>query len=583
MADGKPQDDTRPRVEAAGSHPPPERHESIRTRSFIVLSFWAVVVLLGLPIWWRTTTIYRAKLPLDEMMDWADGRACRPVFPLRISIEAPSLQRQDAGHLLRLTQHALDDLNDFSAHHLRLQLSDGLAAKASSVNAGRASEADDETALTVRLLPGESGSTPGSSLEPYLPVLNILYAANQIPSTSSTSSPLASYVANRLQDIFAEEQAMIAYILSATNSGPGPSSSGGALTNGQATPASPAASANGRDARQPPVKSLSAELSASLARRTTRSLKYSPTYHLTFSLFTPNASPSSWDIEAALEEHMAPLLESLAPITNFTVDTQVQLYAAFSPSVREPEFSDEHAAWTLRREDLSGFINAAEWPLSPGIGEAPTVNFVLYVPSAEQTPLVVEENGGNTWLIPQWGGVMILNPSSPAGHVSKEALQPALSTFSHQLLSLLGTPQSPASLPLRLLTLTRVRAASLLLSASSTMGSLARLTLALPSISIPPSVASSVSLTLSQLRLACAAFRDGRFKAALHHGRVAEAAAERGFFEKSMVGQVYFPDEHKVAVYLPLMGPVGVPLIMGALKEGRRAWGGWKRRRLGGR
>lgn len=49
-----------------------------------------------------------------------------------------------------------------------------------------------------------------------------------------------------------------------------------------------------------------------------------------------------------------------------------------------------------------------------------------------------------------------------------------------------------------------------------------------------------------------------------------EKEAERGFFEKSMVGQVYFPDEHKVAVYLPLLGPIGVPLLVGLLKEIKR-------------
>lgn len=42
---------------------------------------------------------------------------------------------------------------------------------------------------------------------------------------------------------------------------------------------------------------------------------------------------------------------------------------------------------------------------------------------------------------------------------------------------------------------------------------------------------------------------------------------KRPFFEKSMVGQVYFPEEHKVAVYLPLLGPVGVPLLMSGMKE----------------
>ena len=34
-----------------------------------------------------------------------------------------------------------------------------------------------------------------------------------------------------------------------------------------------------------------------------------------------------------------------------------------------------------------------------------------------------------------------------------------------------------------------------------------------------------------------------------------------------MVAMVYFPDEHKVAVYLPLLGPVAVPLLMSAVKE----------------
>lgn len=43
-----------------------------------------------------------------------------------------------------------------------------------------------------------------------------------------------------------------------------------------------------------------------------------------------------------------------------------------------------------------------------------------------------------------------------------------------------------------------------------------------------------------------------------------------------MVGQVYFPDEHKVAVYLPLLGPIGVPLVVGLLKEIKRIIKGLK-------
>jgi hypothetical protein len=54
--------------------PPPESPDSIRQRSYVIMSFWAIIIIIGLPIWWKTTAIYRARLPLDQMMDWADGR-----------------------------------------------------------------------------------------------------------------------------------------------------------------------------------------------------------------------------------------------------------------------------------------------------------------------------------------------------------------------------------------------------------------------------------------------------------------------------------------------------------------------------
>ena len=55
-------------------HPPPESATSIRIRGLVILSFWAVAIVLGLPTWYWTTSIYRARLPLQEMLDWADGK-----------------------------------------------------------------------------------------------------------------------------------------------------------------------------------------------------------------------------------------------------------------------------------------------------------------------------------------------------------------------------------------------------------------------------------------------------------------------------------------------------------------------------
>ena len=461
------------------------------------------------------------------------------------------MQLPESQHLLRTTQHTLDDLNEFAAHHLRLKLANDTTAPDAEQSTGAIettiTEEGADIALTVRVLPQDELSAPRSEIHAEKTQLDVFYPPNQVPLPSSSNPPLSAFIAQELQQLYSEEKATIAHILGET-AGPD---------------------------------------SESISRRLRRSMKYADTYHLSFSLFTPGPAPSSWDIEAAVQEYLSPLLHAFGPISNFTIDTQVQLYATFSPMAPPPVYDETEAAWTLKKEDLSAFINAAEWPLNPSIGSGPTLNFVLYVPAPSQSPLIVKENRASSWIVPQWGGVFLLNPplsadksgSSNPSHLSQESLRSAFMTFSHQLLTLLGTPATPSSLPLRLQTLIRVRAATLLLSASSTMGSLARLTESLPSIPIPATVASSVSSTLSHLSATCSHLREGRSAAALASARVAETEAERSFFEKSMVGQVYFPDEHKVAVYLPLLGPIGVPLVVGLLREVKRIIAGWKARK----
>lgn len=54
--------------------PPPETSNQIHVRTLVIIAFWAIVILLGLPIWWWTTSIHRSRLPLLEMLEWADGK-----------------------------------------------------------------------------------------------------------------------------------------------------------------------------------------------------------------------------------------------------------------------------------------------------------------------------------------------------------------------------------------------------------------------------------------------------------------------------------------------------------------------------
>jgi len=434
------------------------------------------------------------------------------------------LSEQNSQQLVQLVQQTLDDHDTSYLHHLRIS---------------SAGQLDKKPAITVKLEHDNSMSEPSSKLQQYAPILDVKHTISPTANNPSGLTPLAAFIARELRDLFAEEQTTLTHLLT---------SSGYAVPNAR----------------------VSEDAVNALNQRSNRAFKYSPTYHLTFSLFSGSATPSTWDIQSALDDYLEPLLQSLSPISTFTVDTQVQLYASLSPSLRGPHLQSDVNAWTLQRADLSGFINAAEWPLSPSIGVGPTINFVLYVPSEKQRPLMISGTGGTNWLIPQWGGVQILNPSEAQdvqGNLTKEDLYPVILTFADQLVSLLAMPSKPASLPLRLDSLTRERTTSTIISASSTLGALARLTLKLTSIAIPDNVATSVSDSLHHLQQACADLREARYDSALRNARTAEAEAEKAFFEPSMVGQVYFPDEHKVAVYVPLLGPMAVPLVLAALKE----------------
>lgn len=59
---------------ASAQRIPPETPEAISTRFRVIATFWAVIIFLGFPIWWKTTSIYRAHLPIQDMVDWADGK-----------------------------------------------------------------------------------------------------------------------------------------------------------------------------------------------------------------------------------------------------------------------------------------------------------------------------------------------------------------------------------------------------------------------------------------------------------------------------------------------------------------------------
>ena len=116
-------------------------------------------------------------------------------------------------------------------------------------------------------------------------------------------------------------------------------------------------------------------------------------------------------------------------------------------------------------------------------------------------------------------------------------------------------------------------------SARRTLASLRTLVDAIPNMVIADPIAEVVSAAMERLLASEAAWAQAgggpgasgsQRAAALLNASLALELAERAFFDPSMLSSLYFPDDHKAAVYIPLFVPVLLPVIVALLRELRR-------------
>jgi phosphatidylinositol glycan class S len=83
------------------------------------------------------------------------------------------------------------------------------------------------------------------------------------------------------------------------------------------------------------------------------------------------------------------------------------------------------------------------------VSDDPVIHFLAFIPSVDRRPLRLLDSGGevtpyNSFILPQWGGIIIVNPEEP--HVDDESSSQSdmvFATFQNQLLSLLGVHPLP--------------------------------------------------------------------------------------------------------------------------------------------
>ncbi|KAF0401381.1 phosphatidylinositol-glycan biosynthesis class S protein [Gigaspora margarita] len=531
-----------------------------KSRRLIIISFW-VVILIGLPLWWKTTEVYRAQLPFTEIEEWSKWEAFDLDFPTTFILHIADVKSDvnDYKTFTNMIENSI--MSKYNSNHndtgypksIRFPIKIEVVKWNAWMNVSKEGFNSDLLTFLVNKN-GQYGFyiLPGNNSKTRVLVGNQRQAIVEIGNWNIDE--IKNIISNLILSLFLPEQAAIKKFI-----------------------------------REP-----SAE--AKVDVDSMRTMKYSPMYQVTFSLM--NGDPSTllvdWDIKQAVVKYLKPFVDKISMISNLTVDSQIQHYSRLTFEPQKNLHNDKNYFY-LTPDLLPHFINAAEWNLASAVSSYPTLNFILYVPSKNQSPLYIKDSKeniieNNAFLIPRWGGVIINNPDQSVGtHMfTFDELKSVMSIFIMQLRGLLGvqdvwlearsvldssinvdfmpTPNTAITI-WELDSLVRRRIAENIVSTISTLKSLSQLVAEIPNMVVLDHIQTEVLLALDSLKKSCISLHTGQYEIALQHAKKAIERAESAFFDPTMVSMLYFPDEHKYAIYMPLFVPISVPLLMALLKE----------------
>ncbi|ORZ27555.1 phosphatidylinositol-glycan biosynthesis class S protein [Catenaria anguillulae PL171] len=368
------------------------------------------------------------------------------------------------------------------------------------------------------------------------------------------------------------------------------------------------------------LAALATHLAAHMANPP-KSMHFSHQYEILLSLMiqNPAATPiRTWSIEPALHQTLSPLLTHLLGNPHrFKLVTQIQYLAdpgegvdlpvppthgaIYDRIVKDPETGEwiekpapEPPVQPVRipMDQLPLFVNP-DWNLESVTPNHSAVHLITYVPDPRTPMWVLDEAGseveGNAFLLPRWGGVVVRNMQRGTKTVEEAVVMDLSRAWVAHLRELFGVSMlrgkvtvnghriefpsnSATSITATEITMHHLSQYAVHISeASATLQALIRLTDSQDNLPISRKIAALVKSSLATVQVALDPTADtamsvlDRFQKAWDARREAELA----FFDSEMVGLAYFPSEHTYAVYMPLFVPVFVTVLVVVVKEAK--------------
>lgn len=300
-------------------------------------------------------------------------------------------------------------------------------------------------------------------------------------------------------------------------------------------------------------------------------------YELLFSLLLSKSETRffDWNIKEAIDKKLAGFLHQLKDAYEINVSSQI-LFS--NPAYLQIHKSTGNETYNyVTEEQLSQVVNRVESRLGSQISPDPTLSMVVHLVDESHQPLYILKETNkisvtNSFLIPRWGAMILHNTHNNTSNVlDVNRLMPVFVGHLRVLLGGLNNrlfltreenlvkyqpPRNTGITQWELDFLFRLRIVQNVASAVHTLNSLTKLLDKIKDIVINDNVGKEIYTAVNSIKQAKVYLNDNNLKLAMHESKIAFKSSEKAFFDPTLMELLYFPADQKFAIYLPLFFPL---------------------------
>ena len=492
-------------------------------QAIVSIVVFSICLLLGLPVWWNTTKVYRAHLPHQRIVSAQN-------MPIKLTINVDILFNES------VMDHDQEFVNTLSNNK---HVSAGIYQFEFNFTSHKISMEHEDTSLKYYCKKLESVHERRKSLNYRFYILHnssprnsCYYCENMLDTIVVINNFNGTVIANQiisLMKLYTDIKEVSSNVHSQNVFKPAK-----------------------HNLNMPPAVSYSIVLTLAVAN--------------------PSDYMPSWNIQDAIDRYLYPLLLKLEFLGPIKVSSQVIYFVDFK---EKPYKVGDIFYYPQTR--LTLLMNEIQPRLQTYTSTDATLHFIVYIPPAKFVPLYIKseksESSYSAFHSARWGGLQLFNPNK-TDHTAKVEvpIDNLIKKFVLQFGELFGLSDSEY---LNIFPENQVKEISewsvtrLLISKTleylskclNTLLSLYKLLGEIENIVISEEIRYLIESSLENYEQSVQFLAKGIVNDAIKHAKNAFEFSEKAFYDASLLALLYFPDDQKYAIYVPLFLPVTFPIL----------------------